>query len=133
MRLFPAISLTLIAIAVALFLVANGLLADLSAFDWLLLIGLSAGAALTGVLLYWGGLKAWVRAGAHPFSLRLLSGLAAVVLWWTAFVILFWTAVASRLPVEEVALRTTLVAAFLAVMGLLLWLAYATRRRIWEA
>lgn len=85
--------LIVIAVVLAGFLVMVTFLGVLGGFaprDWLLIVGISVTSALLGVLLYWTALKAWVQAGKHPFSLRIVASVAAAEAWLASFEGMFW-------------------------------------------
>jgi hypothetical protein len=129
--------LIVIAVVLAGFLAAMtvlGVLGGLAPRDWLLLVGTTLTAALLGVLLYWTALRAWVRAGNHPLSLRILACTAGAMAWLLAFEALFWKHIADA-PVwegeTEPALLTAVV--FAVILSVVLAIGLLRPRRFRDA
>jgi hypothetical protein len=121
----------LLYLAVFLFLAGAGFLSGLAAMDWLILAGLTAFATLASVLLYRGALRGWVRRRSHPASLRMLSAMTGVYLWFAVLAAFYWDLASASLAWGDAPASGIFTLAGVLVLALVfIAFGYGGRRRI---
>ncbi|HKP76461.1 MAG TPA: hypothetical protein VJT67_13115 [Longimicrobiaceae bacterium] len=132
--MIPAVLTALLYLGFTLLLATSGFVSGLAGRDWLFLSALTLLCGVSGVLLYRGALRPWVRHRGHPASLRLFAMQAAIFAWFTVALVLFWQPATHALPWGDSGIVNDVVAAAVdAVAALLLGAEYTGRRRIGAA